>query len=203
MMMVADSLVVIGMAIASLGTIHEADGVQERSFWLRNAGSSPVVLHQGYTSCGCTTIRFAQGDTLQSGDSTRVDLLFNPRGKGGEFHESATVVYGDRRQRVTMAMTGTCVTSEETLLRQFPIRIDDQLRLSADRFDLGRMHTGERKERSVVVLHRDEHDRQELFTIRYTANGKLKGLQHIAYPIETRSQGRKRTLTVTLDVFLM
>ena len=59
------------------------------------------------------------------------------------------------------SMSGTCITSEETLLQQFPIRISDDLRLSTNRFDLGYMKAGETKERGVVVLHRDERDRKE------------------------------------------
>lgn len=47
----------------------------------------------------------------------------------------------------SMTLTSTCITSEETLLRQFPVRISDHLRLSTDRFDLGVMRQGESKER--------------------------------------------------------
>ena len=56
--MIADTLTVIGLATIALGTIQEADGPVEHTFWLRNDGTETVVLHQGYTSCGCTTIRF-------------------------------------------------------------------------------------------------------------------------------------------------
>ena len=61
-----------------------------------------------------------------------------PRQKGGE---------PGARKRVSMTLTGTCITSEETLLRQFPVRISDHLRLPTDRFDLGVMRQGESKER--------------------------------------------------------
>lgn len=202
-MLLADTLVVIGMATVSLGTIQEADGSREHTFWLRNGGREAVVLQQGYTSCGCTTIRFEQGRTLLSGDSTAVTLHFNPRGKGGEFHEVGTIVYGERRKRVQMTLTGTCITSEETLLRQFPIRISDRLRLSADRFDLGYMQRGETRERHVVVLHRDEGDRRESFTIRYTvAADQPAGLQHVDFPLTVTAGGRQQTLHVTLDVVI-
>lgn len=175
-----DSLIVIGLATVGLGTIHEADGVQERSFWLRNVGTDSVMLRQGYTSCGCTTISFAQGCRLAPGDSTRVDLRFNPRGKGGDFLEQGTIVYGEGRKRVTMGLEGTCISSEESLLRQFPIRLSDSLRLSANRFDLGIMHVGERKERGVVVLHRNEGDRQERIPISFAITPDMpKGLQHV------------------------
>lgn len=197
-MFVADTLVVIGLATISLGTIHEADGPQERTFWLRNTGSEAVALTQGYTSCGCTTIHFDKTKTLAPGDSSKVTLRFNPRGKGGEFEEVGTIEYGAQRKRVSLALTGTCVTSEETLLRQFPIHISDSLRLSTNRFDLGIMHVGETKERSVVVLHRNDN-RQERIPIRFSVDAKTsKGLQHIAHPLKVG----KETITITLDVLV-
>lgn len=202
-MFVADTLVAIGLATISLGTIQEADGVQERTFWLRNAGTEAVTLVQGYTSCGCTTIQFDKDKSITVGDSTKVILCFNPQGKGGEFEETGTIVYGSNRKRVYLSMTGTCVTSEETLMRQFPIRISDELRLSANRFDLGIMHVGETKERGVVILHRDEGSRQERIPVIFTVHtNTTKGLQHISYPISTLVQGKEKVFTITLDVLV-
>ena len=202
-MLVADSLIVIGLATISLGTIHEADGVQERTFWLLNTGTESVALHQGYASCGCTTIHFSKDILVSPGDSTAVKLRFNPQGKGGEFEETGTIEYGKNRKRIQMSMVGTCITSEETLMRQFPIRIDDNLRLSTNRFDLGIMHVGEKKERSVVILHRDEANRQERIPIIFSPDAKTpKGIQHISYPIKTTHRGKQQTFTITLDVLI-
>lgn len=201
--MIADTLVVIGLATISLGTIQEADGVQERSFWLRNDGSETVTLQQGYTSCGCTTIDFARGSSVEPGDSTCVTLRFNPRGKGGEFMETGTLVYGDSRKRVELSMVGSCVTSEETLQRQFPVRISDRLRLSANRFDLGIMRVGERKERNVIVLHKADNNRQERFTVSFSPDeNSPKGLQHVVRTISTVDGGQSIDLRITLDVIV-
>ena len=201
--MIADTLVVIGLATISLGTIQEADGVQERSFWLRNDGRETVMLQQGYTSCGCTTIDFAKGLSVEPGDSTCVTLRFNPRGKGGEFMETGTVVYGNSRKRVELSMVGNCITSEETLQRQFPVRISDRLRLSSDRFDLGIMRVGERKERNVIVLHKADNNRQERFTVSFSPDeNSPKGLQHVVRTISTVDGGQRRELRITLDVIV-
>ncbi len=210
-MFVADSLIVIGLATVSLGTIHEADGVQERDFWLRNAGTEAVVLTQGYTSCGCTTVAFPKDSLIQPGDTAAITLRFNPRGKGGDFEETATLIYSlqsekqknyslqSKRKTVHLSLTGSCITSEETLLRQFPIRINDTLRLSADRFDLGIMHVGETKERTVVILHRGQADRREPILITFTPDASTpKGLQHIPHPVKAGNE----EITVTLDVII-
>ena len=102
------------------------------------------------------------------------------------------------KKRLSVSLTGNCITSEETLLKQFPIRVDDHIRLSTNRFDLGRMRKGESKERGVVVLYSDTK-RQERIPVRFTVNSKTpKGLQHIAYPLEIK--GKK--VMITLDVFV-
>lgn len=217
-MLGVDSLIVIGMTTVSLGTIQEADGMQEHTFWLRNCGSQNVTLVQGYTSCGCTTIDFAKDEYIAPSDSTSVTLRFNPRGKGGEFEETGTIVYslpesegvpegrGGLRKRISLSLIGTCITSEETLLKQFPIRINDNLRLSTDRFDFGRMGIGETKERGVVILHCNEDpalNRQERLPVTLTIDETMpKGLQHIPYSIITTDNGQETTLTITIDVFI-
>ena len=118
MMLIADTLVVIGLATASLGTIQETGGVQEHTFWLLNDGAQAVTLQQGYTSCECTTIEFDKYAQVQPGDSSQVVLRFNPQGRGGEFTVTGTVVYGDERKRVKLALTGISILSEETLMKR-------------------------------------------------------------------------------------
>jgi hypothetical protein len=207
MSLVLDTLIVLGMATVSLGTINERDGIQERQFLLRNDGQQTVVLQQGYTSCGCTTIDFQRGQALQTGDTARVTLRFNPRGKGGEFHEVGTLVYTpaeaptaqNGRKHVQLSLVGQCISSEETLLRQFPIKVSQGVRLSANRFDLGYMNRGDSKERHVTILYTDKGNKKETRTIRFTVDDKTpKGLQHIAYPLTI---GDKQ-VTITLDVVI-
>ena len=198
-MFVADSLVVIGLASISLGTIQEADGLKERTFWLCNAGHEAVTLRQGYTSCGCTTIDFDKEKDVKPGDSTCITLRFNPRGKSGEFEETGTVVYGPNRKHIQLSLTGICISSEESLLRQFPVRISDHLRLSANRFDLGIMRMGETKERGVVILHRENGDSQERIPIKFTVDAKTpKGLQHIPKLLKIG----KQEVIITFDVLV-
>lgn len=206
--MLIDSLIVIGIATASLGTIHEENGVQERTFWLKNVGQTSVQLRQGYTSCGCTTITFDRGAMLAPGDSSAVTLRFNPSGKGGEFHERGTIEYGEPRKRVYMAMVGECITSEETLLKQYPIRISDKLRITTDRYDLGIMRVGTTKERHVGVLHWNEANpngdrRIESIKIEFAPKeDSPKGLQHIPYPIKVNDNGEEKEINVILDVIV-
>lgn len=177
--------------------------MRQESFYLRNDGTDAVAMTQGYTSCGCTTIAYPKDSLLAPGDSARVTLRFNPQGKGGEFYERGVVVYGTGRQSVELVMEGECITSEETLLRQFPIRIADSLRINTGRFDLGTMVQGTARKLHVAILHRDEADRQETLPITFVADESYgTGLQHIALPLETQAKHGLATFSVTIDVVI-
>lgn len=203
-MLLTDTLVVIGLASAALGNVPEDGGPLEHSYWLRNDGQHAVTLVQGYTSCECTTMDFALGQQVQPGDSTQIVLRFEPRGRSGEFVQYGTIVYGAERKRVRLELTGQCRPSEATLLKRFPVAAQHHVRLSTDRFDLGAMRPGERKERTVAVLHRDLDDHQELLTVTFTADENMpKGIQQIAYPLVIIDGSRRQTVTITLNVKIL
>lgn len=204
-------LIVIGAAVLNIGTINEADGIVERSFWLRNDGCQPVAIVQGYTSCGCTTVAFPKDSLINVGDSVAVTLRFNPRGKGGEFYESATLSCASRpglgaqspaRDHLSLALEGTCITSEETLLLQHPIAVSETLRLSRNRFDLGYMSVGAVSERTVSVWHRDTNQ-TEPFTISLSITPDMKkGLNHVPQVITIHTSDGDEQATVVFDVIV-
>lgn len=195
-MWVADKLVIIGMATMSLGVIHEKDGPRRTEFRVKNTGDRPETMVQGYTSCGCTTLTFDKAQPVPPGDSTRIVLSFDPTGRGGDFYESGTIVYGTDRERLQVAIEGTCVTSEMTLMRQFPIRLSDELRLSTDRFDLGVMAPGEKREVNVVVLHREDNDRREIVTVTVRAESATMGVHRQRHVFRTKVNGREQEIAI-------
>lgn len=202
-MLPIDSLIVIGLSTLSLGTINEADGKQEREFWLHNVGTETVDIVQGYTSCGCVKLQFPLGETILPGDSVKTVLSFDPKGKGGEFYERGTIVYGQSRKRLDIAMEGVCITSEETLMRQFPVRINDDIRISTDHFDVGVMNIGEKKTRHVAILHRDEDNRSESVAVTVEADSNLhKGVNRVKKIIETVYKNKKIAIEILFDILI-
>ena len=102
-----------------------------------------------------------------------------------------------------MAMEGNCITSAETLMKQFPIAVTKDTRVSRNRFDLGYMNRGAEKMLNVVVLHCDENNRQELLPLTFKVEEKMgNGLQHITKTIETKEKGKKLKIPITLDVVI-
>lgn len=207
--MIIDSLIVSGIAIVNLGTIQESDGIIERDFWLRNAGRNPITIVQGYTSCGCTTIDYKRDTIVEGGDSTCVTLRFNPANRGDEFYESGTIAYttaeSDKRRFVNMALEGTCVLKQETLLMQHPIVVSEDVRISRNRYDLGYLNTGQHKQLSVSVLCRTDGIWQHYATIdvSFTADDSLpRGLQHITRTFHINHADTIIPFDITYDVII-
>lgn len=216
-------LIVIGATVLNLGTIYEADGIVERSFLLRNDGRQPVAIVQGYTSCGCTTVAFPKDSVINEGDTVTVTLRFNPRGKGGEFYESAHLKYkssspvlssreGDdvspsslgeeKENAIGLALEGTCVTSEETLMLQHPVVVNDMIRMSRDRYDIGYLSVGEKRERTVSVWHRDTGER-ESYKVSFTPTAETrKGLNRVPLSVTIPTADGNVSATVTFDVIV-
>jgi len=198
-----DSVVVEGNARVNVGEIAEETGDVLRSFLLRNAGTAPVAFVQGYTSCGCTMMQWPKDSLIAPGDSAVVTLRFNPQGKWGEFEEKGRLVYGSSRKHIDIVLTGVCLSSEETLLKQFPVRLSDDTRISSSHFDLGIMKAGHQKTMNIVVLHKDKGNTQEIIPVVFSVDDEgKKGLQRISRSLTIEEGGKQLSFEVSLDVFI-
>ncbi len=105
------------------GTIGTgAEGTHE--FLIRNAGSKPLVLTRGATSCSCTVSDFESTEGGEEGarkeippaGSTRVRLKWRGKGAGGPFRQQATVFTNDpRRPEIAFVIEGTVVPTWKAL----------------------------------------------------------------------------------------
>lgn len=198
-----DTLVVIGLNAINLGTIHEADGVVEQQFSLRNEHATEITLIQGYTSCGCTSIEFPKDKPVSSGDTTHVTVRFNPRGKAGEFYEVSTIVYeaSGHRNTIQMSLQGICESSEETLMRQYPIRVSDHLRQSTDQYDLGNVHIGQTIKRHLSLLWTDSIPTRQLLPLTYSPPADIPpGIHHITQSIPIIHDKKSHTIHITYHI---
>ena len=139
----------------SVGSVHEEDGAVKRTFWLHNQGEDAVRVAHVWTSCGCTTATYDAKKWVSSGDSVAVTLLFDPKGKGGEFLESARVQVVSLTDTVglNLELEGEVVSSEESIGKAYPVRVG-KFRLSTKRLDFGEMKRGESKQMQVAVYGR-------------------------------------------------
>lgn len=207
------ALIVIASAALNLGNVQEAEGTVERTFELYNEEKHAITMVQGYTSCGCTTVEFPKNKSIGAGETTTIKVKFNPRGRSGEFFESATIQYiptssmaqvkTAKRKMVQMSIEGTCTSAMDTMLKRYPIAINNELYLSANKFDVGMVRYGQKITRHVSVWNRKKNTITN-HEITYTVEQSLaKGINHVPYVFKvTNSTKKPVSVTVTLDMLI-
>lgn len=200
--MLHEGLIISVLAASmSFGTIHDDGGSVSHLFWLRNDGANSVRVIQTFPSCGCTSISYNPVDYIQPHDSVGVNVTYNPRHRGGEFYETATVVLASTTDTtsVTLSIEGNVITSEETLLRQFPIRRGN-VRLTTDTLNMGEVRREEQKTMYVGVLTDLQKGEKTSVPVTFLADDKVGwGAQYIKRCIPIRN-GRTETIVINAVV---
>ena len=163
---------IIAAAVASFnfGILQERGGSVSHRFMLRNDNPVAVRICQTYPSCGCTTIA-CDTSLVAPHDSVAVDVTFNPLNRGGDFYETASVVMASTADTtvVTLSVEGTVVTSEETLMRQYPVR-QGTVRLTADTLSMGEVSRGSSKTMYVGVLYDLRTGQRQSIPVTFSAS---------------------------------
>ena len=88
-------------------------------------------------------------------------------------------------------------------MRQFPIRLTDHLRLSTNHFDIGILPRGSSKTVNVVVLHREDNDRQELIPITCEADSSLpNGINHLHPILQIQEGDHEVEAEISIDLLV-
>lgn len=169
-MMQSGLIIAVAVASFNFGTLQERNGSVSHRFMLRNDSPVAVRVCQTFPSCGCTTIA-CDTSLVAPHDSVAVDVTFNPVNRGGDFYETASVVMASTADTtvVTLSVEGSVVTSEETLMRQYPVR-QGAVRLTADTLNMGEVRRGGSKTMYVGVLHDLQTGRHESVPVTFVAD---------------------------------
>jgi hypothetical protein len=92
------------------GTIGETDGYAEHIFSFKNTGDAPLVINRVQASCGCTKPEWTQ-PPVEPGKEGVIIITFNPKGRLGNFHKTATVYTNEDNgfKRHKLTITGVVV----------------------------------------------------------------------------------------------
>ena len=88
------------------GTFSEKDSEQHCTFQFTNVGNAPLVINQAFASCGCTVPTYTK-DPIQPGDTGRIDVTYNGRGKfPGHFAKTITIRSNAKTEIIRLTVEG-------------------------------------------------------------------------------------------------
>jgi|AntAceMinimDraft_17_1070374.scaffolds.fasta_scaffold00162_2 hypothetical protein len=71
------------------------------SFVFKNQGKTDLIIRKVKTSCGCTATN-PEKTTLKPGESSKINISFNTRGRSGNQHKTITVICNDPNKSTTV-----------------------------------------------------------------------------------------------------
>lgn len=88
--MMGQAAIKIEKTTINLGTFDESE-VKQCVFEFTNVGDEPLIIHQAYSSCGCTVPTYSK-DPVKPGEKGEIRVSYNGSGKfPGAFKKPITV----------------------------------------------------------------------------------------------------------------
>lgn len=72
------------------GTINEGE-VVTHTFDFTNTGEVPLVITNAKGSCGCTVPEWPEGESIAPGETSKITVSFNSRGRKNNQNKSVTI----------------------------------------------------------------------------------------------------------------
>ena len=132
--------------VGDLGII-QADQPQAHIFTLKNEGGEPLIIERVQTSCGCTATVLSD-EKLQPGETTELEVSFNPKGYQGDISHSVYIYSNDpENPRMKLAIKGT--------VEVIPA---PKIHLSTNQWDFGLLSSGDTSSFSVIITNKGQLD---------------------------------------------
>ncbi len=126
------------------GKIKEADGIVSCQFEFVNQGSSPVLIKNVESSCGCTSPEWTRQPVLP-GKKGFVKAVFNPKDRPGYFDKTITVYSNAQPAVIELKIRGNVEGKTRTILDDYPYELASGLRLPLQEMSLMKVRKGEIK----------------------------------------------------------
>lgn len=135
------------------GLINETDGLQEATIYLVNTGDTTDRITRVRTSCGCTLAAYDEKE-IAPGDTTWVEVTYNPKGRMGKF-EKLVKITDSFRHEIRIPVCGVIKPTEETVKELYPVTVG-QLALSTDKIMMADLRMDESKHAFIEIYNTGE-----------------------------------------------
>ena len=107
--------------VRDFGDVLQSDGPLSCTFTLKNTGTSPAVILQVITSCGCTKAEWTRSPIAPGASGTIRATYANDEGPY-PFDKTLTVYVSDARRPGILHMRGVVLPKRQSLAERYPVR---------------------------------------------------------------------------------
>ncbi len=191
------------------GEIVEDEGKVEHTFNFENLSSSPVVILNARSSCGCTIPEFSR-KPVGAGAKSSIRIVFDPMNRPGHFSKTVEIFTSASEHPIALCIEGVVIPRKKSIEELYPFNLGGGVRLDSNFHAFAYVGRGERVEERIGWVNTSRHAAKVEF-IAKESSGLLQinlpetipagtqGEFHIMYDIAPNSQ-RYGTLTDVFDI---
>jgi hypothetical protein len=131
--------------VHNFGTIEEKNGKVTHTFVFQNNDTSPIVIDDVHSSCGCIANVLSK-DPVKPGGKGKVMITFNPEYKSGFFSKEILVYSNDRRNYNRIWVEGKVKPASHPVEEDYPYSFGNGLYLRLKVMAFGYLKPGETRQ---------------------------------------------------------
>ena len=97
-------------SVYDFGTISQGERVKH-TYFFKNTGKSPLVIHSAQGSCGCTIPEWPK-EPIQPGEEGKIEVSFNSEYKSGHQEKMVTILANTKPTKTFLKITGEVVVPD-------------------------------------------------------------------------------------------
>lgn len=117
--------------VYDFGNVRISDGPQSCSFQVKNTGSTPAVIYQVASSCGCTGVKWTR-EPIAPGAEGKISVTYSNDEGPYPFEKTLTVYVSDYKKPIILKIRGVSHEKKKSLEEMFPVRISSLAMRSAE-----------------------------------------------------------------------
>ena len=137
------------------GEIKEADGPVSHVFNYLNVSDKPVTLFLVSSGCSCTSVKY-DGNAVPPGEASSVEVIFDPAGQPGQFHQVVQMLTTGDRQQFNLVIEGVVAEREKPIDQAFPYPLVKGLQVSVLTARYGFVQQGTSLKKAVGIANASE-----------------------------------------------
>jgi hypothetical protein len=209
--------------VYSFGTILEKNGKVSHTFIFQNNGTTPAVINDVYSGCGCIG-KVHSNDPVKPGATGKIKVTFDPAYKSG-FFSKEIVVYSNNGQNYNRIwVEGNITATEHPIEDDYPYNFGNGLYLRLKVMAFGYVKPGETRQMELHYANATDKEMTLNFAVRGTEGGltftnpgkigpKAKGVVLFSYTMPAVSKDdvlltvypyvNNKKLTETLEIKIL
>lgn len=158
--------------VHDFGTIQEKNGRVSHTFVFRNNSTSPVVINDIYSGCGCIGKSMSK-DPVKPGGTGKVLITFNPEYKSGQFSKEILVYSNNGQNYNRIWVEGKVTPAEHPVEDDYPYSFGNGLHLRLKVMAFGYLKPGETREMELHYANATD----KAMTLNFSIDGNKAGLK--------------------------